>query len=677
MSRDSQAAHHHTLWLHSAVLRVATYLTAVGGGHMLDKYPFLLHYIEQVQANVTPQPDLGALNAAWQTVYTREVAHLANGAGTPLLRLRDAGINDAHILALMLVGLVEIDARFSTVYQALHPFPDALHLTFGLLDDLMQHNQAAPVATWQIVQALEARGLLIIADAQRPRTARTLHVPAQVWDVCAGEVGMLQQDNMRSIARKDLPTFADLSDLLPQELREQLERLPEILAQGFVNGVLLRGMRGSGQLEAMGALAKTLGRDLLHVRVHDAKAVAETCRVAGSLALLLNALPLIDLDMSANERVDLRGFAGYGGAFALSIGREGAINGQDAARCITLEVPAARYRARHHRWSKALDVRVNGNGQVVDAISRQYHLTLDGIQQTAQLAQAYAALNGRAHLQTDDVQLATRAINQQQFDSLATRIHTQSDWEDLIVTERTRDDLLTLIMRCRHRETVLDQLASGFKGTTRGVRALFSGASGTGKTLAARIIAASLGLDLYRVELSAVVSKYIGETERNLSQLFARAEEQDIILLLDEGDSLLTGRTDVRSSNDRYANMETNYLLQRLENYEGIILVTTNAASRIDSAFQRRMDVFIEFRTPDANARQRLWTLHLPQTHQLRPNYLWDISLRCNLTGGQIRNAALHATVLAVDADEPVCEAFITAGINREYAKMSAPSPLT
>src|SRR5205085_9337809 len=130
--------------------------------------------------------------------------------------------------------------------------------------------------------------------------------------------------------------------------------------------------------------------------------------------------------------------------------------------------------------------------------------------------------------------------------------------------------------------------------------------SGTGKTLAARLLAAALRMDLYRLDLSAVVNKYIGETEKNLNQVFARAEELDVLLLLDEGDALLTRRTDVQTSTDRYANLETNYLLQRLESFEGILIVTTNAINRIDDAFKRRMDVVVDFRPPDVAER---WTI--------------------------------------------------------------------
>ncbi|HWW75842.1 MAG TPA: ATP-binding protein, partial [Pyrinomonadaceae bacterium] len=158
--------------------------------------------------------------------------------------------------------------------------------------------------------------------------------------------------------------------------------------------------------------------------------------------------------------------------------------------------------------------------------------------------------------------------------------------------QETLRELANLESRCRHRERLHANVGESLGAQLNcGVRALFSGPSGTGKTLAARLLASTLGMDLYRLDLSSVVNKYIGETEKSLNQIFARAEELDVILLLDEGDALLTQRTNVNSSNDRYANLETNFLLQRLETFEGIIVVTTNASERIDSAFQRRMDV--------------------------------------------------------------------------------------
>jgi SpoVK/Ycf46/Vps4 family AAA+-type ATPase len=209
-----------------------------------------------------------------------------------------------------------------------------------------------------------------------------------------------------------------------------------------------------------------------------------------------------------------------------------------------------------------------------------------------------------------------------------------------------------------------------------GVRALFTGPSGTGKTLAARVLASVLQMDLYRVDLSSVVNKYIGETEKNLNRLFTRAEELDVLLLIDEGDALLTQRTNVQTSNDRYANLETNFLLQRLESYSGIVVITTNAGDRIDSAFQRRMDVVIEFRAPEPAERWAIWQLHLPAEHRVDHGLLREIAARCALTGGQIRNTILHASVLALQHGGGITSELLESAVRREYRKTGGVYPM-
>jgi len=209
-------------------------------------------------------------------------------------------------------------------------------------------------------------------------------------------------------------------------------------------------------------------------------------------------------------------------------------------------------------------------------------------------------------------------------------------------------ELGLLLTRCLARGDASAPLGPLLRGRlSQGVKALFIGASGTGKTLAAQWLADRLARPLVRVDLAAVVSKYIGETEKNLSQLLSRAEHLDAVLLFDEADSLFGARTDVKQANDRYANMQTNYLLQRLETFHGVAVLTSNSKARFDDAFLRRLDTVIEFPLPDVTERRALWSLHLGESPQLDPAVLNNVAALADLPGGHIRNAVLTAALLA------------------------------
>jgi hypothetical protein len=296
-----------------------------------------------------------------------------------------------------------------------------------------------------------------------------------------------------------------------------------------------------------------------------------------------------------------------------------------------------------------------------------FRLPCGQIQRAASLASSSAALEGRDTFAPADVRAACRALHRHSFETLAQHVDTSGGWAQLAVNPDTADELRSLELRCRYRE----RIPGG-----PGVRALLKGPSGTGKTLAAKALASALEMDLYRVDLSTVMNKYIGETEKNLNQIFSLAEELDVILFLDEGDALLAPRTGVQSSNDRYANLETNYLLQRVESFEGILIVATNAGDRIDSAFQRRMDVVIAFRPPESAERWTIWQLHLPADHAVEASFLSEVARRCVLTGGQIRNAALHATLLAMDCGGAVTPSILRSAVEREYRKAGGVCPL-
>jgi SpoVK/Ycf46/Vps4 family AAA+-type ATPase len=209
-------------------------------------------------------------------------------------------------------------------------------------------------------------------------------------------------------------------------------------------------------------------------------------------------------------------------------------------------------------------------------------------------------------------------------------------------------------------------------GRGLGAAALFAGASGTGKTLAAEVLAGELQLDLYRIDLSQVVSKYIGETEKNLARIFAAAEDGGAILLFDEADALFGKRSEVKDSHDRYANVEVSYLLQRMEAYSGLAILTTNQKSALDTAFLRRLRYVLNFPFPDPPARADIWARIFPKetpTEGLSPNAL----AKLNIAGGSIRSIALNAAYLAAAAGGPVTMAHVLRAARREYAKLEKP----
>jgi SpoVK/Ycf46/Vps4 family AAA+-type ATPase len=207
--------------------------------------------------------------------------------------------------------------------------------------------------------------------------------------------------------------------------------------------------------------------------------------------------------------------------------------------------------------------------------------------------------------------------------------------------------------------------------TSRGLTALFQGPPGTGKTLVAGVIARELGLDLYQVDLSKVMSKWIGETERNLATIFDAAEDGQAILLFDEADSLFARRTEVRSSNDRYANLEVNYLLQRLDAFEGIAILTTNSGGTIDPAFKRRLSFQLSFPFPDEETRAELWRAHLPRELPRAGELTFDaLARKYQLSGGYIRNACLRAAFLAAQEETPLHQHHLERAVALEFAEL-------
>jgi ATPase family associated with various cellular activities (AAA) len=267
------------------------------------------------------------------------------------------------------------------------------------------------------------------------------------------------------------------------------------------------------------------------------------------------------------------------------------------------------------------------------------------------------------------ISAAVRRLAAGHISTLAPRTRPSRNWDDLVLDRDRTERLREVVARCRHKKKVYGTW--GFSALpSSGVVGLFSGPSGTGKTLAAEIISGELGLDLYKVDLAALVSKWVGETEKNLSQVFAAAEASNVALFFDEADAIFGRRSEVSDSHDRYANIEVAYLLQRLERYEGLVLMATNLATNIDPAFLRRIHVHVDFPMPEEPERRRIWERSLPPGAP-QDNLDLDVLAKLfKLSGGSIRNATLTAGFLAADAGTAIDMVAIVEAVQREMRKL-------
>ncbi|QLE51324.1 ATP-binding protein [Nostoc sp. C057] len=268
---------------------------------------------------------------------------------------------------------------------------------------------------------------------------------------------------------------------------------------------------------------------------------------------------------------------------------------------------------------------------------------------------------------------ACRVQARPRLDELAQRIEPSGDWEDLVLPEAQKQVLREIAAHVRQRSTVYNNWGFGGKSARGlGISALFAGASGTGKTLGAEVLAQKLCLDLYRIDLSSVVSKYIGETEKNLRRVFDAAEQGGVILLFDEADALFGKRSEVKDARDRYANIEVSYLLQRMESYPGLAVLTTNLKSAIDTAFLRRIRFVVQFPFPDTTQRAEIWRHVFPADTPTADLDALQLA-RLNVAGGNIRNIALNAAFLAADAGEAVQMKHVLRAAQTEYSKLEKP----
>jgi AAA+ superfamily predicted ATPase len=344
----------------------------------------------------------------------------------------------------------------------------------------------------------------------------------------------------------------------------------------------------------------------------------------------------------------------------------------------TVRIHVARNTAGERRaiWTSTLGPASSTMNGQLDAVIAQFDLDIRGIRAAATEAVGQVAAAEVESAQgdlADAIWDSCRSQARTRLDDLAERIRPSARWDDLVAPEIQTRMLHEIVLHVRNRTKVYDSW--GFAGKSQrglGISALFVGPSGTGKTMAAEVLANELRLDLYRIDLSQVVSKYIGETEKNLRRVFDAAETGGSLLLFDEADALFGRRSEVKDSHDRYANIEVSYLLQRMESYRGLAILTTNMKSALDGAFLRRLRFVVQFPFPDQSQRAEIWRRIFPIETPVEGLDVGGLA-RLNVAGGNIRSIAMHAAFLAAEADSPVRMAHVLQAARSEYAKLEKP----
>jgi hypothetical protein len=520
-----------------------------------------------------------------------------------------------------------------------------------------------PLRRWRLLEADDNAGL---ASGRLRIDERVLHFLAGINELDIRLAHLLRP----AIA---LPRQAAAHAVATQAVISALSAASGATAQGQPV-IVLEGDDPTAQEDIAARSAEALGLNCLTLIAEDIPLSAEEraalitlwqreATLLGSALLVLLADPATAAGAAARALVER-----VGGLCLLACPAAPALIAKN--RRFTINKPAGT--DRRQLWIDALGPKgAQRAGLELDRAASHFRLDSRALQTIAHSLETVLPTPAGAGSPTAPTPLwdGCRQESRGGLDHLAQRLETTVDWNNLVLPETQLAVLRQIAAHLRQRFTVHEDwgfAAQGSRGL--GLATLFAGESGTGKTLAAEVLAHTLQLDLYRIDLSAVVSKYIGETEKNLRQVFDAAEDCGAILLFDEADALFGKRTEVKDSHDRHANIEVSYLLQRMEAYHGLAILTTNLKSSLDNAFLRRLRFVVQFPFPDQAQRLALWQRVFPASTPTR-DLDYDKLSRLSMTGGSIRNIALNAAFLAADADQPVCMSHLLQAAHAEASK--------
>lgn len=598
---------------------------------------------------------VAAPGAPWYERLAEYLRHPARVDAPVLALARELELSMVEVLAIALAAAVEDDLMVGRALAYLQAPVGGSRPTAGLLAALFADVAGSAPALHAISAGAAQRAGALILHGDGPLPELAVATPAPL---ALALRGVEREWPEVQIGPGGLPPIA-----LPATIQAEALRQARALAAAPAQALVIRSGSGAEARTIACAVAAALARRA---------AVVATDRLAGlgPWLFLRGLVPVFPLELAPGEHRKLPAIAGYRGPLLAVCGLDGTVDALGEAPP-SWRVGAPPCDERESLWASAID-----DATLARRLAREHRHCSGRIAELGRAAQRLAALAGHERPAAEHVVAAARIAEPQGLGALATVIADAVPDEALVVPGALREELEALAIRCRVRDTLAATLGPAARIRYHpGVRALFVGPSGTGKTLAASWLATRLAMPLYRIDLAAVTSKYIGETEKNLAQLIARAEHAEVILLFDEADSLFGKRTDVRDSNDRFANAQTNYLLQRIESFDGIAILTSNSRARFDVAFTRRLDAIVEFALPGPEERRALWIAHLGSAHGLSARELNQIAASVDLAGGHIRNAVLTAAADAQASGRALGYADLVRAIAGEYRKLGRQMP--
>lgn len=604
----------------------------------------------------------------------KTLAEVADAMEAPaaLTTLSEAfGLSPFEQSILLLCAGMELDGSVAMLCAMADGDQRMAYPTFGLALAVFEEahwsglTPDAPLRYWRLIEVEFNQGL---ANGRLRIDERILHYLAGVQHLDERLAGMVTPVKTEGSLALSLKELAGQAAAAWQRAQNHLPLIglygTDPVGQQMVAAAVCRNLELNLYRLPLHALPDTHAERVAFIRLWQREAILSHCVLLLDVTDTDTGSP--QAEMKAREWVEeLQGPLMIMGRTPYRTGRRNVIN---------FNVGNPTFKEQEATWKKHLTQAGIKTQSRLEKIRQNFNFSESSIQHAAAVACTQWPVDKTGAIKVknfgETLWQACRSVARPQLDGLAAQIDPVAQWQDLILPEPQKRLLKSIAASIRHRSKVYDTWGFAQKSQRGlGINALFVGASGTGKTMASEVLANELKLDLYRIDLSAVVSKYIGETEKNLRRIFDAAECANVILLFDEADALFGKRSEVKDSHDRYANIEISYLLQKMEEYRGLAILTTNMGEAIDSAFLRRIRFIVRFPLPDAAQRREIWQRVWPQGV---PQNGLDFQLlsQLNIAGGTIRNIALSAAFLAAEASESVNMDHLRIAVDAEYTKL-------